>query len=130
MNIRPWILVAALGAAAAAAAAHDIGSDREAAGPQHGGIVAVSRHVHYELVTRSGSAVIYVRDHGRPVSTRGATGKLTMVSGARKVELPLVPAGGNRLVASGAMGVATATQALATVRLAGSKPVRVRFALK
>jgi hypothetical protein len=129
MNVRPWLLVVVLAAAGAA----DAGEQRPAhrsVGPRHGGIVAVARHLDYELVARSGSAVIYVRDRGRPVSTRGASGKLTMGNGARKVVLPLVPGGENRLVASGAIGVATATSAQATVRLAGRKPAKVRFAMK
>ena len=50
---------------------------------KHGGIVQESNNgVSLELVNKDGKATIYVEDHGKPVATTGATGKLTVLNGA------------------------------------------------
>lgn len=98
---------------------------------KHGGIVQESSSgVSLELVNRDGTATIYVEDHGQPVPTAGASGKLTVLNGAQKSELTLEPAGANRLVAKGDAKFGAGAKAVAAVTLADRKAVTVRFAVK
>lgn len=98
---------------------------------RHGGIVQESSNgVSLELVNRDGTATIYVEDHGKPVPTAGASGKLTVLNGGQKSELALEPAGANRLVAKGDARLGAGAKAIAAVTLADRKTVAVRFAVK
>ena len=98
--------------------------------PQHGGIVSQSKSdIDFELVAKPDVITIYVRDHGKPVDTRGATGKIQLLVGSEKTEAALAPAGENRLQARGNFKVAKGTKAVATVKLAGRQPTAVRFSV-
>lgn len=98
---------------------------------RHGGIVRESSNgVSLELVNKDGTATIYVDDHGKPVPTEGASGKLTVLNGAQKTELPLESAGANMLVARGDAKLGAGAKAIAAVTLADKKTVSVRFAIK
>lgn len=70
------------------------------------------------------------RDHGKPASTQGASGKLTILSGADKTEATLAPAGDNKLEAKGSFKAGPGTKFVTTVTLQGKKPATMRFALK
>lgn len=50
----------------------------------------------FALVAKPGSLTLYVRDHGKPASTEGATAKMTLLNGMDKLELALTPAGGGQ----------------------------------
>jgi hypothetical protein len=78
--------------AATAALAHD-----DHGKPQHGGVVAEASTFQVELVAGPKGPVLYVTDHGKPLSTAGASGKLVVLAAGQKSELALAPAGGNRL---------------------------------
>ena len=97
--------------------------------PLHGGVVAEAGHLELELVARADLISLHVRDHGKPAKVQGASAKLTLLTGTQKTELHLAPAG-DRLEARGAFKLAAGSKAVATVTLAGSKPVHVRFVLK
>ncbi|GIZ53289.1 hypothetical protein [Noviherbaspirillum aridicola] len=98
---------------------------------RHGGIVQESSSgISLELVNRDGKTLLYVEDHGKPVPTAGASGKLTVLHGGARAEVPLEPAGGNALVAKGDARLGAGAKAIASVTLADRKPVNVRFALK
>jgi hypothetical protein len=86
------MLIASL-ALAGGAAAHG-------AKPQHGGVIQSAGDLSFELVARDGKAVIYVDDHGKPLSTRGASGNMTVLTGTKKTELVLTPDGANMLAAA------------------------------
>lgn len=120
-------LAACLGTAAAAAQEHEHGHGHE---PMHGGVVVEASDMDFELVAKADAVTLYVRDHGKPASTQGASGKLTLLSGSDKTEATLSPAGDNRLAAQGNFKVGAGTKAVATVTLPGKKAVNVRFALK
>jgi len=96
--------------------------------PLHGGTVAEADDMAFELVAKAGVIDLYVHAHGA-VGLKGATGKLTVLSGKEKTEAALVPAGDDHLQAQGAFAVAAGTKVVATVNLAGQKPVNVRFSL-
>jgi hypothetical protein len=74
--------------------------------------------------------VVYVSDHGEPLSTTGATAKLTLLTGKEKATADLRPAAPNRLEATGSFKLQPGTVAVATVTLAGKKPAAVRFVVK
>jgi hypothetical protein len=103
------------------------GSHEHAA--KHGGIVVGAKSLDFEVVARPELLQVYVSDHGKPVKLDGATGKVTLLNGAEKTEVLLLPAGG-RFEARGVFKVAAGTKGLASVTLAGKGPVVVRFAVK
>ena len=98
--------------------------------PKHGGIVQSASDLGFELVNKDGKATLYVEDHGKPVATAGATGKLTVLNGAEKTEVPLEPAGENTLVTKGEAKLVKGTKAIAAVTFADKKTVNVRFSVK
>lgn len=99
--------------------------------PKHGGIVSsTSDDISFELVSKDGKTTIYVEDHGKPVATTGASGKLTVLSGSDKAEVPLEPGGDNSLVAKGDAKLAKGAKAIAAVTFSDKKTVNVRFAVK
>jgi len=125
------ILLSALALSASgavfAAGDHQHGHDHK---PLHGGVVAEASDIDFELVADAGSIALFVRDHGKPASTQDATAKVTLLNGTEKTEAVLAPAGGNKLAAQGAYKLGAGTKAVATVTLAGKKPVSVRFAIR
>lgn len=126
MKLKTLLIAAALASAPAAFAADD---HSHGAKPRHGGIVSEASDIEFELVAKGDSITLYVRDHGKAVSTQNATGKLTVLSGADKTEGALAAAGDNKLEAKGPFKVGPGTKVVATVALQGKKPVNVRFAL-
>lgn len=98
--------------------------------PLHGGIVVEASDIDFELVAKADVVTVYVRDHGKPAATQGATGKVTLLTGAEKSEAALAPAGDNKLEAKGSFKVGSGTKVVATVTLAGKLAVNVRFAIK
>jgi len=83
----------------------------------------------FELVARPEAITLYVRDHGKGLSTQGASARLTLLTGTEKSDVALTHAGENRLEARGAFKVARGTKAVAVVTLPGRKTASVRFAL-
>ena len=98
--------------------------------PQHGGILAEVKGIQYELVAKPDVMTIYVHDHGKAISTKGATGKVTLLNGSDKTDVTLNPAGDNKLEAKGTFKVDKGTKAVAVVTLAGKSAQSVRFAAK
>ena len=111
--------------AATAALAHD-----DHGKPQHGGVVAEASTFQVELVAGPRGPVLYVTDHGKPLSTAGASGKLVVLAAGQKSELALAPAGGNRLAPPQPMVLPTGTRAVATVTLADGRSGALRFDVK
>ena len=111
--------------AATAALAHD-----DHGKPQHGGVVAEASTFQVELVAGPKGPVLYVTDHGKPLSTAGASGKLVVLAAGQKSELALAPAGGNRLAPPQPMLLPKGTRAVATVTLADGRSGALRFDLK
>lgn len=92
--------------------------------PQFGGVVAEAGEAQFEVVGRDGKLVVHVTNHGAPLDTVGATGKLTVLSGTNKQDIQLKPAGGNRL--EGAGSYAAGAKLLLQVQLPGKKPLQAR----
>ncbi len=129
--MKPHALVAAIALAAAstvsAAGDHQHAADDHT--PRHGGVVAATKLMDYELVAKPTSLQLYLRDHGKPADASKATAKLTLLSGAEKQEVELKPAG-DKLEASGSFKVGPGTKVVAVVNLAGKPASTARFTLK
>jgi hypothetical protein len=96
---------------------------------KHGGVVATSSDLAFELASQGDTATLYVEDHGKPVSSTGMSGKLIVLNGADKSEVALAPAGDNKLEAKG-VKLAPGAKAVATLNTAQQKTVTVRFSIK
>ena len=121
------IFLAAIAAASTALAAPAWAHGPDA--PKHGGIVQAASDLGFELAPTAEGVSLYIEDHGKPLSTQGASGKLTVLSGADKSEAEFTPAGGNRLDAKG-VKLAPGAKAVAVVTLPSKKVVTVRFTTK
>lgn len=97
---------------------------------KHGGAVQSAGDLSFELVSKDGKAVIYVEDHGAELSTSGATGKLTVLTGGKKSEAVLAPVGSNALTSSTAVKLGAGAKAIASISLPGKESISVRFATK
>ncbi|MDI9335301.1 MAG: hypothetical protein QM533_13090 [Cytophagales bacterium] len=97
--------------------------------PQHGGVVAEAATFQAELVVKQTTALIYLSDHGKEVSSKGVTGKLTVLTEGKTYTVNLVPHASNQLKA-------VLTAPLKSGKFAGqitlpNKPaVSIRFELK
>jgi hypothetical protein len=97
---------------------------------KHGGIVQTASDLQFELVTKDDTATIYVEDHGKKLATAGASGKLTVLNGAEKSEVPLQPVGENTLEAKGVTKLIPGAKAVATITFVDKKTVNARFTVK
>ncbi len=98
--------------------------------PKHGGVVQSAGDLTFELVNKDGKALIYVDDHGKAHPTAGASGTLTILTGAVKSDSALQAAGTNLLATSSAVTLAPGAKAMASITLAGKPPMLVRFSKK
>jgi hypothetical protein len=96
--------------------------------PKHGGVVATSSDLSFELVGTADGAVIYVEDHGKPVVPTGMSGKLTVLNGDQKWESPITAAG-DKLEAKN-VKIAKGAKAVAALTTAQQKAITVRFTVK
>jgi hypothetical protein len=96
--------------------------------PKHGGVVAMASDLGFELVAAPDGAVIYVADHGKPMTPAGMSGKLTVLNGAEKSEADLVVAG-DKLEAKG-VKLAAGAKVVAALTTAAKKAITVRFTVK
>jgi hypothetical protein len=120
------IALSLAGSAFAAGDHHHAGDDHK---PMHGGIVAPTKLMDYELVAKPTMIHLYLRDHGKAADVSKATAKLTLLSGTEKQEVELKPAG-DKLEATGTFKVGPGTKVVAVVTIAGKPAGAVRFALK
>lgn len=115
-------LVLFAGTAAQAAGPHSHGEK-----PLHGGVVAEAKDIDFELVAQKDKLRLYLRDHGKKVDVSTSAATLTLLNGAEKQEVALLPQG-EWLGAAGDFKIAKGTKAVAVVKQSG-KTVTVRFVL-
>jgi hypothetical protein len=122
-----WLLSSSLLLAAHATYAHE---DAPQA-PQHEGVVSEAASGHNaELSLAGGMLMVYLRDHaGAPISSAGAQGEVTLLSGSAKQVLPLQPSGGDGLMAHGAYQAVAGNKALLKLTLPGQPAELFRFVL-
>lgn len=97
--------------------------------PAHGGVVAVVKDVNYELVAKPESLALFVTDHGQPVDLKGASAKLTLLTGKDRADVTLAAAG-DRLETAGSFKVGAGTKVAGQVLLPGKAPASVRFVVR
>lgn len=119
------ITLAVAGTAPAAGEKHDHAYEHK---PMHGGVVVEVKDMDYELVAKSTTLQLYLRDHGKPADVSKASAKVTLLTGTEKQEVELKPAG-DKLEATGSYRVGPGTKAVAVVTING-KPATARFTLK
>lgn len=119
-------LLMSAGTQAGSGHAHDDGHSAKAL---HGGVVSEANHLTFELVPQADKITLHVRDHGKPVSTEGATAKLTVLSGTVKSTIDLTPSGAGQLTAVLTQPVAAGSKVVALVKLQGRKATQPRFTL-
>jgi hypothetical protein len=98
--------------------------------PQYGGIYGEAGTFQLELVIKDKQVILYATNHDAELSTKGATGKLTILAAEGKIEAELKPAGENQLVAELRNKPAKGSKIVATVTLPGKKPANVRYAIE
>ncbi len=98
--------------------------------PRHDGVVSVVKDINYELVAKADFLSLYVTDHDQPVDTRNASATVTLLSASDKIEVKLLPAGGNQLRAQGTFKIQAGAKAVALVKLGDMSGQSVRFVLK
>ena len=92
--------------------------------PMHGGIVAEAGHAQFEIVARDGRITVHASNHGAPLATAGASGKLTVLTGTNKQEIPLQASGQDRLQGQGKL--TAGDKLLLNVIWPGQKPLQAR----
>lgn len=125
MRLRHALMLATVTLGASAAAFAD--GDHK---PKYGGVVAVVKDVQYELVAKPDSVTVFIEDHGKKVGTKGAIGKLTLLTGSEKTDVTLAPVGENALAAKGVFKLSPGTKAVATITLEGKPAISARFEIK
>ncbi len=118
------VLTATALAAALSFASNAVLAHAEHGQSQHGGVVAEAGEAQFEIAGKDGRLTVYVTNHGAPVDTAGASGKLTALTGSAKSEFDLKPAGDNRLQGQGS--VAAGAKLLINVQWPGRKPLQAR----
>ena len=97
--------------------------------PIHGGIVQKVNDVGFELVVQADGATIYLMDHGKPMASKGITGKLTILQGSNKTEADIKEAGDNTLRVLG-VKLGKGDKLVAALSNVGGKSMTVRFTIK
>jgi hypothetical protein len=127
MEMKKWIAVTGLAVltllSMSPAMAHGVSK------PIHGGIVQVVNDVTFELVAEADGVMIYLMDHGKPMSVKGITGKITILQGSNKTEAELKEAGDNKLRATG-VKLAKGDKLVAVLAKVAGKSTTVRFTVK
>ncbi|WP_298397789.1 hypothetical protein [uncultured Azonexus sp.] len=94
----------------------------------HGGFVLDAGHAQFEIVGKGETVTVHVSDHGKPVATAGAAGKLTILTGSSKREIELKPAAADQLQGQGVIN--PGDRVLLNVGWPGQKPMSARTTVK
>jgi hypothetical protein len=98
--------------------------------PLHGGIVQMVGDTAIELVAKGSDAYVYVIEHDSEYSSKGATGKLTVLKDGATTTATLTPDGSNRFVARGAT-LGTGARVIVAITMAdGTSKLSARFSIK
>lgn len=98
--------------------------------PMYGGLTADASVFQVELVMKGNQATLHVTEHGAPVETRNASGKLTVLSGKDKEEAVLTPNGFQSVGAKLKVQPAKGAKAVVVIDVPGKGTGNVRFTLK
>jgi hypothetical protein len=101
----------------------------------HGGQLRMAGLYHFELVVDRTSpeakekpVLVYLTDHaGQKISTSGATGSVTLLSGKARTTITLSPDGDNLLKGSGQYASTADIKAIVSITPAGQAAQQARF---
>ncbi|HJW57385.1 MAG TPA: hypothetical protein VJ577_19150 [Burkholderiaceae bacterium] len=101
----------------------------------NGGQLRMAGIYHYELVVEKNSkelkdnpVIVFVTDHaGQKISTAGATGTATILSGKEKTTTKLVPDGENRMKGIARYASTASMKGVISITLPGKQTEQVRF---
>jgi hypothetical protein len=117
------------------ALAHGDASHFDSVKGRHGGQLGVAGVYGFELTIEKDAksavdnpVVVYVTNHdGQAVSTTGATGTATLLSGKEKTVVTLTPDGDNRLKGMGKYASNPTLKAIVAITLSGKAMEQARF---
>lgn len=98
--------------------------------PMYGGITADAEVFQVELVWKGALATLHVTEHGAPVETSNAHGKLTVLAGKDKEEITLTPNGFQSLGGKLKKKPGKGTKLVAVIDVPGKGTGTVRFSIK
>ena len=102
-------------------------ADERGAGPNGGQVRDAGKH-HVELVVKANALAVYVTGaKDAKVSTKGASGSATVLSGKNTTSVKLEPAGENALAGGGKFESAPGMKVVLSLTLPGQNPVQARF---
>ncbi len=102
-------------------------ADERGAGPNGGQVKDAGKH-HVELVVKDNALTVYVTGaKDAKVSTKGASGSATVLSGKNASSIKLAPAGENALAGAGKFESAPGMKVVVSLTLAGQNPLQARF---
>lgn len=120
----PALLASVLFALILAPAAY---ADERGVGPNGGQVKDAGKH-HVELVVKDNALTLYVTGaKDAKVSTKGASGSATVLSGKNTASVKLEPVGENALAGAGKFESAPGMKVVVSLTLAGQNPVQARF---
>jgi copper(I)-binding protein len=123
-------LASILAAAMIAVAAPTVHAHAEHGQPQYGGIYGEAGTFQAELLIKDTQATIYLSNHDDVISSKGATGKLTILGADGKSEVELKPGADNQMTATLKAKPAKGTKVMATITLPGKKAANVRYVIE
>ncbi len=97
--------------------------------PAHGGLITEGKNITVELVTQPDMTRVYLSEHGTPIDSSAASGELILLSGGKKSQIPLAPAGYNALSGPGVNPEPNA-KAVVRVNVPDVGKEQIRFALE
>lgn len=127
MSMKQWIPVTGLAVLSLLSVNSAIAHG--SAKPMYGGIVQMANDLTFELVADNDGATLYLMDHGKPMSAKGITGKLTILQGSKKTDAEVKEAGDNKLRAAG-VKLAKGDKLVAVLANVAGKNMTVRFTVK
>ncbi|QZA79336.1 hypothetical protein K4H28_08075 [Deefgea tanakiae] len=98
----------------------------------HGGVMAeASAGTRAELSTQGNMLMVYLTTHSdQAIATKGAVAELTLLNGADKQAVKLLPSGDNSFMAQGQYKAVAGSKALLKVTLPSKPTEQFRFVLK
>lgn len=102
-------------------------ADERGVGPNGGQVKDTGKH-HVELVVKENALTVYVTGaKDAKISTKGASGSATVLSGKHTSSVKLEPAGENMLTGAGKFESASGMKVVISLTLPGQNPLQARF---
>jgi hypothetical protein len=124
MRLKYLILAAALLTGPGVALAH------EGAGPNGGQITEVQGH-HVEFTVKDKEIVLFLTDKdGKPISSKGASGRIVVQDGAKPITVELAPVDPNLLSAKLEAPLTAGAKVVVSAKLGDGHDIQARFVAK